>query len=184
MKSEEDKIYTDAYFNESSLKKRGIGHFEMWKSTETNGFEKIYDLDTKISAGKTVRIFFISKIDHDDFINLLIASQPFVIVTGDQSLSEALSATKIIQYKPPGHKDVLCRNLKDLCLTLNNKAAAENFNGQGFVSAEKVGTPEMKESFRQLADVIYKDHNLGKNITRLIMECLSKMHEVAGDKQT
>jgi len=161
-------------FNLSYLQEKGISSLEIWKPGNSSNYEKTLTLENKDVDGKTVRIFLPKRLNHDDFINMLIASQPHVLVTGDQSLTEAISAGKIIWYDVPGHKGMLNRNLIRLAETLENPLAAQ-FLKEGEKSSELKNNPLLKDSFRELSHLIYKDHNLGVNLAERTIKEIDRM---------
>jgi hypothetical protein len=63
--------------------------------------------------GKTLRIFVADGMSNADMVRLMGASQPFTLQSGDQSLSEAISAGKTIYYEVATHKQLL---IQDVCI--------------------------------------------------------------------
>lgn len=141
------------------------------------------------NSRKKIRIILIDKVDHTDFTNLLIASQPFVLITGDQSLGAALSMGKIIDSDWPEHKSKLKQNLVNLASQLPDQMAAHYISPPSFKTGSNKGVftnleannffgdnenwkaqlellknPMLKTSFRKLAKKIHKKYNLEKNI--------------------
>ncbi|MBS0656219.1 MAG: hypothetical protein JSR46_10610 [Verrucomicrobia bacterium] len=132
--------------------------------------EKNRTLTLKPESDVRVRVIFPGSVNHADFIRLLQGSNPEVLVTGDQSLTEAISSGKVIHYEVAGHKRGLDRNLSSLAAKLNNKTV------QAFLSANKTGAdrvealknPELHRGFRELADYIWINYNLEEEIVQRV----------------
>lgn len=66
------------------------------------------------SDGKILKIHNPPLLEKEDFKTCLKASDPLMLVTGDQSLSEALSAGKVIMYEQLAHKEELLEDLSQV----------------------------------------------------------------------
>ena len=60
--------------------------------------------------GKILNIHNPQTLEKGDFLQSMLASEPLMLVTGDQSLSEALSAGKMVMYEQLAHKEELLRD--------------------------------------------------------------------------
>ena len=61
---------------------------------------------------ESFRVIFINQVCHEDFLRLMRLSQPEVLVSGDQSLTEALSMGKVILYQTQSWKINLVKQLQ------------------------------------------------------------------------
>lgn len=125
---------------------------------------------------KTLRLILPGTLRNGDIQKLLLASQPLFLCTGDQSLSEGLSARKILFYDYPAHKRSLNNALREICEKINAPGAAQFFRKDGSVShlEDYIESSAFRESlqpqFRALAEEIRQHHNLE---TRLCAEVVS-----------
>lgn len=90
----------------AKLRESGIGRIEI-KAFEQNGSEEIlYSKTLNENSGKTMTIV-VGSIPFEDTTSLWKASEKETVVTGDQSLSEAISANKTFAYETLTHKWML-----------------------------------------------------------------------------
>lgn len=146
-----------------------IKSFEVWHRKDSRDYKNVLSFETSSStAKKRIRLIGVPFLDHPDFKNLLMATQPLVMITGDQSLGEAISAKKVILYDLPAHKRTLWKNLVEQAKILDNPAAADVLEN-GLKRRYRIANMhEAEESFRMLSDKLYQNHNMGKKITEFL----------------
>jgi hypothetical protein len=93
---------------------QGIG-----KVTILTSLQKIDEIVVDKSRPKQLRIICKKFVTHSDFLTMMKMSQPLVMVTGDQSLSEAISCTKRFVYECLVHKINLSFSLREKALEGN-----------------------------------------------------------------
>jgi hypothetical protein len=94
---------------------QGFGLIEI-VSTSTGESQKI-ELSKK--SNRILRIITKKNLSHDDFLTCLLMSQPLTLASGDQSLSEGISANKIFIYELYEHKLLFEQSLIDLADALH-----------------------------------------------------------------
>lgn len=174
-------------FFEGAGKKYNIKNLEIWTKEKATvdtpeTFRKMIDYESNAPDGKTVRLIFPGGVSHhDDFIKLLIASQPFVLMTGDQSFSEAISARKIALYDmPDGHKRFFMQNMGALAASLDNPSAAvmlKMLSGSSDIilkNPNPLANPNLHDSFRKLSEVIFEKYDLEQTLIKNVGEWLHK----------
>lgn len=180
---------------------KGIAHVEyIALSSDSSCFTTLFEFKAK-TEGKKWRIVFSQPIIHSDIISLLMASQPYVVVTGNLSLSEALSAGKIIEYEYRHHQLPLMKDLMQIAEKINPLAwkflasslswpfasynlkikPKEEFDA--FIKKEHLlfrlkllkDYDFIKNAFKKISDYIYESHNLNRTliakVTRWITSC-------------
>lgn len=99
----------------SELRKAGFGKIKI-APTEQTSFST---LKISLKSSKVLRIIPKNSLVHKDVETCLIMSRPLSLVTGDQSISEAISAGKIFIYELWSHKIQFEKSLKELAKHLN-----------------------------------------------------------------
>ncbi len=125
---------------------------------------------------KCVRVIFPGFLLESDFNELMISSEPSVLVTGDRSVSLALSLGKVIVYDTPPHKEKFKANLitfakKVGCSDVIEILASDPykpFQHPLLISSTIAG-------FRQLSRAIYCTSNLTSNLALKIEEVVMKI---------
>lgn len=130
---------------------------------------------------RKVRIFIPESLDHADFQSLLRASDPYTLITGDESLSEALALGKIILYEVLPHKKRLASNLIQLSQRMGLKKVEQLLTRKdteisGYkepLNKEFLDDPDLKKEIRVLVDFLYEERNLAKNLIKQAQVWLS-----------
>lgn len=129
--------------------------------------------------GKTFRIISASVLKHLDIVNLMKLST-VVGVTGDQSLSEALSCGVIPIYSYAAHKSELFSELFKTYERLGFPDVAEMFeflslnNNKSPLEKWARNLPHHKERFQLANRAVRKDFNLNHTLTSTCDDMLSK----------
>lgn len=75
----------------------------------------------KNPSGRTTKLIFVQKVSHETMIDLFKASEKEVLVTGDQSLTEAVSAGKFVLNDLRNHKQGVSNALVDIAKSVDKK---------------------------------------------------------------
>jgi hypothetical protein len=115
-----EQIFDDSLKEELAL--QGFGQIEITGSPSRE--PKIIKLK---DSGRILRIMPKKELSHRDFEGCLLMSQPLSLITGDQSLSEGISAGKIFIYELFFHKFHLAESFKSLAAELKLPLVEEYF---------------------------------------------------------
>lgn len=134
---------------------------------------------------KKISLFIPLRVSHNDFISLLAASEPFTLITGDQSLSEALSIGKSISLQTLRHKKALLSNLISLSSKLGLTKVQALLERKSICDAMPDLKEELPEGFlkdgqlrremRIFSDFLYKERNLQKNVIKRVESWLASL---------
>lgn len=138
--------------------------------------------------GKVYRVFYTKSLTHEQMLDLQILSNDLVGVTGDQSLSEAISAAKLIVYECLTHKigliSTYCdlifeitknKDVKELATLLINAKTEAEYNRLAFLFAQK----GLKDKLMQANEEISFKYNLGRNIANFTGKILEERKVIA-----
>lgn len=143
----EDIVALDLSF-QKELVELGFGKIEILQSNNNRAVSIPFSSD---APSKTLRIIPRKKLTHQDIETSLLMSQKLSLATGDQSLSEAISARKIFIYELYLHKVGLDRSLRQLAIDLNLPLIAD------FLS--KVSIPVKDVGFQNEDTKEYQSHS-------------------------
>lgn len=138
--------------------------------------------DQNNQSGKIFRILYRNKFIHDDFVKLLKLVN-IAGVTGDQSLSEAISCGVVPIYSSSTHKTPAFKNFinilknydPDVATVLENLSIQGKKNGKLDESInELLNQPEFKERFNFCAKNIREKHDLLPHVSKIIDELIAK----------
>jgi hypothetical protein len=141
---------------------------------ETHGFKTIFHFTSeKNPEAKRLRIIYAGSACHNDFIRLTLASQPFTLMTGDQSLSEGLALGKAVCYDHPAHKRDMLTHLDSICRNrIKRPEAASLFQWDNGSRDQYLITPEDRAKVyagsRELSRWIHSNYNLNENIGKKV----------------
>ena len=114
------------------------------------------------STGKIVRLYFIERLSHHDVLLLMQASKRRVLVSGDQSLVEAISMDKIPFYQEQPWKKELTRQIKEVAKIV---AGSDSVLSRFFKYVFKEGKRD--ELFVDEIAACLRDPDLKRQITAL-----------------
>lgn len=186
----QSKIFLDTQL-QKELEEQGIGKIDIVHPTTKGGM--FTSSMTLSRSQKTLRIITRSKIAHCDFETCLLMSQPLTLITGDQSLSEAISTDKIILYELYRHKIGLGQSLIKLANKLALPLVAEYFTHTitpvpglsisefGFIKSEdyhRISSQfllnnEFKQQWRKFIAYIRKNKSLNDKFLLLMIRKLA-----------
>lgn len=167
---------------DKKLEAYGVKNFEIWEfDNESMNFSLNFQLETGITQGKKVRVIILNKLNRQDFRKMIVAAKSPILVTGNQSLSETNSAGKAIIYDVMPHTENLKRRLEELTAFMPSIAAKKaatvwglmksDWHDSKTIEAVKLTLdPEVRRCFRLLSRHIYKKHNLGKRMIKMVIE--------------
>jgi len=132
--------------------------------------------------GRTVRCC-IGDFNHRDFLLLLQSSEEEVLVTGDQTISEAISANKRFCYEERDHKETFALSLLALFSQCNSvshirplfptvKANYRNTYVFHSEAMQRIFLPEHRGHFTAFNQEVCKNHNCVPYIKKTILEML------------
>jgi hypothetical protein len=176
------------------LSEQGFGAISIMSDSEE---PKSIIIDS--AKAKTLKLITRKFVVHSDFLTCLKMSQPLVMITGDQSLSEAISCKKQFIYECYVHKIALSESLKGLAQEIqaplvykflcNSVVPERNFSsfgswGENFhwdlpsedydkLATNFLSNPSFKEQWVEYTKYLLR-HSITDNITLLIIRTLAK----------
>lgn len=150
---------------------------EVYSLDSENNWKLERDCSYDSKVGKNCKIYFPGSVSKSDFDNLRQASNDFICVTGDQSISEAISNEKIFAYEALSHKNQFFRNLVAFAKKHHLDKAAR-FLDLSLITADIIRPidvqeiqklfedPEVQKEFVELSDKIFQYKNIQKNILK------------------
>lgn len=154
---------------------QGITHCELHFFQDGKWNKKEIALDPQ-SSKRTLRIILPGCLPHQDCLTLLKASDEFCYLTGDQSISEGLSAGKICGYEVLRHKKDFFASLVALSgqidsdmQTFLEECNNPNWHAPFFLRVE-YNQQKLREGFRRLSNLIEANYNFN----RIIIEKVNK----------
>lgn len=174
--------YFPKFLQESSSEfhKNGIAKVKLI-SQYSNGQEMEQTFPTGLESGKTLRIYIKERLTHDDMMTCMIAANQFCLVTGDQTLSEAISSNGHYIYEILGHKEKLFQGIVNLAEPELAKWLEEwrdlSTDPQAYLNmSERYGalmqkyTPKLQEQFNRLNQKIIQFHNIDNSIQKHVLQ--------------
>lgn len=155
----------------------GAENLEIWQMNPDRSMKLLFS-QKKNESARRVRIFLPRRLPHENFLHLLIASQPQVLVTGDQSLSEAIALRKVVRYEQSSHKERLRLNLMQLAHDSGLSRLEELFSYKSYIPIPRellitLHNADLLEEAGKFTDIIYEKHNLERKVTAKALEWLS-----------
>jgi hypothetical protein len=127
----------------------------------------------KGKEGEKTLTIFTGSINHVDFKHLLKASEKETVVTGDQSLSEAISLNKVFMYEALNHKHKFANDIQTTYSTNSQFDVQVTFFNAHSANMRKFFEKNRQDNYQhffKVNKIICEKHNAFTQIIKLIEE--------------
>lgn len=175
--------YEESFFNYLGEEKFQSLELVKWEEKKKGSTTvKTFKLSSSGAGERTLKVVS-GDFSHDHFVQLMLASEREVLCTGDQSLSEALSAGKKIYYEALPHKGnlsgSLCNIIQRECaiggVSFHESRVTEHSGSlKKRFELMKMHYDRIAENWNRVIDHIHQNQNCEKKIVEVVADFIGR----------